>query len=365
MSISDILFNDFKTEYQDLEQEIDPAIKRVLQSGIFLLGVETEAFETELAKAVGQKYAVAVANGTEALAMALIASGIKPGDEVIVPALTAYPTVIALEMAGAIPVVCEVDADTGLLDPAFLPSLLTKKTAAIVPVHLYGQICPMKQIAAFAKEHKLKIIEDCAQAIFAKQNGKMAGSWSVASALSFYPSKNLGAYGDAGAVVTNNPEIFARLKRLRQYGQSTRYVHDEFGFNSRINELQASILRVKLPHTAEWIERRQKIADHYLKNLLVGKPLKRNRGNFHTYHLFVLRSDRREAFMAYCQQHKIPVIVHYPRTVYQQPAFRYTNFSNCPNAETLAEQIVSLPIHPYLPASHLEQICDTVNKFQG
>jgi len=363
MTVKPILFNDFQAEYKELKKEILTAIERVFSSGCYLLGPETVAFEQELASILGFKYVVAVANGTEAIAIALLAAGIKPGDEVIIPALTAYPTVIGIEMAGAVPVVCDVEADTGLLDPNLLHKRITRKTKVIMPVHLYGQVCNMSEISAVATAHDLQIIEDNAQVIFAKHQEEVAGSWSRICATSFYPSKNLGAYGDAGAVITNDSKFYEQAKRLRQCGQSSRYVHEEFGFNSRIDELQAAILRVKIPHVDSWIKRRRQIASYYHRHILVGKALSEYAGNFHTYHLFVRAFRNRPKFLAHCERHQLPTLIHYPRTVYQQPAFQKGRFQACPNAEMLVNQIVSLPIHPYLSDSQVEKICRIVNSY--
>jgi len=363
MRVKPIVFNDFKAEYRELKKELSPAIKRVFQSGQFLLGMETASFEHELAGKLGVQYAVTVANGTEALAIALLLCDVKPGDEVIVPALTAYPTVIGVQMAHGVAVVCDVDLETGLLDPTQLLKLITPKTKAIVPVHLFGQMCQMKEIAVIADAHSIAIVEDCAQSILATQDGKMAGSFSTVASLSFYPSKNLGAYGDAGAVITNDPILYDRAKKVRQYGQSTRYVHDEFGFNSRIDELQAAVLRVKLPKVSRWIERRREIENIYRQELKIGRQLQSLTENYHTFHLFVTRMSQREKFMQYCESNQLPVIIHYPKTVYQQPAFRFGRFNPCPNAERLVEEIISLPIHPYLTDREVMKICKIVNSF--
>jgi dTDP-4-amino-4,6-dideoxygalactose transaminase len=267
-------------------------------------------------------------------------------------------------MAQAVPVPCEVNAETGLIDPDHISSLITPRTKAIVPVHLYGQMCDMVKIAQIAQQHQITIVEDGAQAILATHDQKQAGGWGLATAFSFYPSKNLGAYGDAGAVVTNHQSAYEQALRLRHYGQSNRYVHDEFGFNSRIDELQAAILRVKLPFVPAWIERRRQIAKFYDQHLKVGQPLQSAAENYHTYHLYVTRVEKRDAFMAFCQEHELPVLIHYPKAIYQQPAFKHPVPQSCPIAEKLATQIVSLPIHPYLSDEQVEKICEIVNEFK-
>ncbi len=359
-----ILFNDFKSEFRELESEMMTAVKRVLKSGQFLLAGETTAFEEELAKALNASHVVAVANGTEAIAIALMASGIKPGDEVILPAVTAYPSIIGIELAGAIPVLCDVDPKTGLLDPALLPDLITSKTAAIMPVHLYGQMCDMKKITKIANTYKVAVIEDCAQSIFAKHNGVQAGGWGKAAAFSFYPTKNLGAYGDAGAVITNDKEVADRAKQLRNYGQANRYHHQSFGFNSRIDELQAAVLRVKLKHVKVWIKRRQRIVELYRQKLFFGKDLHVQAKNEHTYHLYVRKIKGRDLAIELAARNNVPILIHYPKVIHHQTAFRYPVPLQLPHAEKFVNQIISIPVHPYLTIKDVNHISHVLNNLQ-
>ncbi|NTU73618.1 DegT/DnrJ/EryC1/StrS family aminotransferase, partial [Candidatus Roizmanbacteria bacterium] len=265
-----IQLNDFKREYKALKTEINAAIKRVLQSGWYILGPEGEAFEKEMAAYLGVKYCVAVGNGTDAITLALIAQGVGEGDEVITTNLTAFPTITGITRSGAQAVTADIDPHTGLINPAEIEKLITKKTKAIVPVHLYGQMCDIKPIMAIARKYNLIVVEDCAQAIGARQGAKTAGTIGTAGCLSFYPTKNLGAFGDGGAVITNSKQVYQKLLMLRNYGQRVRYYHDEQGINSRLDELQAAILRVKLKHLPNMIERRREIArfyDTHLKNI--------------------------------------------------------------------------------------------------
>ena len=358
-----ILFNDFVSEYQSIKADIDQAIQGVLQRGWFILGEEVKQFEDAFAKYLGVNHCVGVASGTDALTLALMALEIGAGDEVITTNLTAYPTIVGIINAGATPVVVDCHLENGLIDPQAVENQITRKTKAIIPVHLYGQCCDMDAIQKIAQHKKIKIVEDCAQACGAEYQGKKAGSMSEVAAFSFYPTKNLGAYGDAGAIVTHDEALYKKLISLRNYGQSSRYYHDERGNNSRLDEIQAAILRVKLNHLDEWNQKRIAIGNKYnakLKNV----PLLAKQQGKHVYHLYVIRSPKREQFQAYLKDNDIQTLIHYPVTVSNQKAYAGGNSKQLGNSEKLADEVVSLPIHPWLEEHEIDKIVDVVNEFQ-
>ena len=262
-----ILFNEFKREYEAIRTEIDAALRRVLDSGWYILGKEGEAFEREFADYLGVRHCVGVANGTEAIALALRGMDIGPGDEVITTDMTAFATVTGIVQAGATPVVVDVRPEDGLMDERLIEAQITPRTKCIVPVHLYGQSCDMDAILRIARAHGLKVMEDCAQAAGTTYRDRKAGGWGDCAAYSFYPTKNLGAYGDGGAITTNDDATAERLRSLRNYGQTVRYHHEYEGINSRLDEMQAAILRVKLHHLDAWNARRRAIAARYRAGL--------------------------------------------------------------------------------------------------
>ena len=358
-----ILFNDFISEYHALKSEIDGAIARVLESGWFILGNELEQFESELADFLGAKYCVGVASGTDALTLSLMALEIGPGDEVITANMTAFPTITGILNAGATPVVVDVQLEDGLINPQAIRAQITSQTKAIIPVHLYGQACDMAAIRHIAGECGLKVIEDCAQACGATFRGKRVGNFGECGAFSFYPTKNLGAYGDAGAIVTNDENIYQRLRALRNYGQSTRYYHITQGLNSRLDELQAAILRVKLKHLEIWNQQRAALAEIYHASLKTVAPLAHRQGE-HIYHLYVVRTPERERLQAYLQAHNIQTLIHYPVPVHQQPAFQGRRSDDLSVSGKMAAEILSLPIHPWLQEYEVEEIAGRINTFQ-
>jgi dTDP-4-amino-4,6-dideoxygalactose transaminase len=357
-----IPFNDFTKEYHAYKSEIDQAISRVLESGWYILGEETKQLEEELARYLNVTYCVTVANGTEAIALALMALGVGQGDEVITTNMTAYPTIVGIEQAGATPVVVDIDGKTGLINSSLIEEKITSRTKAIVPVHMYGQSCQMDKILEIAKGHNLKVMEDCAQSIGAKYQGKTTGTFGDAGSLSFYPTKNLGAIGDAGAIITNNKDVYSQLLKLRNYGQSVRYYHDVKGINSRLDELQAAILRVKLSHLDENIAKRRKIAEFYTKHITV-PFVPESTGNFHTYHLFILKSDRRDEFMSFLKEHGVASIIHYPVPINQQKAFSQQKNEKFPVTEEFTSTVFSIPIYPELTEEEITYIAKTVNSF--
>jgi dTDP-4-amino-4,6-dideoxygalactose transaminase len=359
-----ILINDFISEYKSIKEEIDQAVQRVLQSGWFILGEELKQFEHELAAYLGVTFCAGVASGTDALTLSLMALGIGQGDEVITSNFTAYPTIVGIINAGAVPVAVDACLEDGLIDPHVVEREITQKTKAIIPVHLYGQCCDMDRIQRIAQTHDLKVIEDCAQACGAEYRGKKAGTMGHCAAFSFYPTKNLGAYGDAGAVVTDNESLHQKIISLRNYGQSSRYHHDERGINSRLDEIQAAILRVKLNHLDEWNHKRIAIGNKYNTSLESVDLLDNQQGK-HVYHLYVVRSRNREQFQTYLKDKGIQTLIHYPITVGSQNAYTGRYGRRLSNSEKLADEVVSLPIHPWLREHEIQLIVDVVNTFQA
>jgi dTDP-4-amino-4,6-dideoxygalactose transaminase len=333
----------------DDAEAIRAAIERVLARGWFILGPEVEAFEAEFAAASGARYAVGVGNGTDAIALALRAAGVGAGDEVVTTALSAAYTALAIMMAGARPVFADIDAERMTIDPAQIESAITERTRAIVPVHLYGQPAAMGKIERVASRHNLAIVEDCCQAHLATENGRPVGTIGIAGAFSFYPTKNLGALGDGGAVITNDRDLASRLKRLRNGGQTDRYRHAEFGVNSRLDDMQAAVLRARLPRLGGWIDRRRALAHQYRLALAesgVTIPPELDRG--HVYHLFVVRSAARNELQAHLAAHGVETLIHYPLPITRQPAFAAMAPADCPVASRVSDEILSLPLHPRL-----------------
>ncbi len=341
---------------------IDAAIARVLDRGWFILGPELEAFERELAAASGVSCAVGVATGTDALALILRAMGIGAGDEVITSPLSAAYTALAIMMAGARPVFADIDPDRLTIAPAAIDAAVTPRTAAIMPVHLYGQPADMSAILALAARRHLAVIEDCAQAHLATSEGRAVGTMGAAGALSFYPTKNLGALGDAGAVITNDAALADRVKRLRNGGQSSRYHHDEFGVNSRLDELQAAILRTRLTRLRDQTMRRRALADRYRAGLAaipalsptVTVPPLADAG--HMYHLFPVLSPERERVRQALADRGVETLVHYPIPIPRQPALAAENPTQCPLADRVCTEVFSLPLHPLLTDAQVDHI---------
>jgi len=353
-------FHDLAAQYREHQVELDAAIARVLASGEYILGAEGRAFEAEFAAYAAAPFAIGVASGMAALELALLALGIGPGDEVVIPALTAVPTAMAVLSVGATPRLADVELDTVLMDPASLASEISPRTRAIVPVHLYGQCADLVAIGAIAARHGIPVIEDCAQAHGATDQGRAAGSVGVAGCFSFYPTKNLGAIGDAGAIVTTDAALAERFARLRNYGNRGGFDFIEPGRNERLDDLQAAILRVKLRHLATGNERRRAHAARYREALSEAKlrlPVERP-GVHHVYHQFVIQSDRRDALREHLARADVATLVHYPLALQDVEALRArVVFREAPRrAAEAARTILSLPIYPELPAAHQQQV---------
>lgn len=362
-------FFDVHRLHGDARAAILAAFERVLDSGRYVQGTEVEDFEREFAEASGARHAIAVANGTVALHVALVAAGVKPGDEVILPANTFIATAEAVAMAGARPVFTEIDGHTLNLDPVDVEARITPRTTAIIAVHLYGRIAPMAELEAVARRHALLLIEDACQAHGATLDGKSAGTIGDVGCLSFYPTKNLGAIGEGGMVLTADPVVAARIAALRDHGQIDRHHHLEVGYNYRMSELQAAALRVLLPMLPDWNARRIAAAAHYDASLAgtdVVPPAAGGPGE-HVYHLYVVRSRERDALQRYLQTRGIGTAIHYPRPIHLQPAFRRASGGpgSLRRTERVVDEILSLPMHPGITAFEIETVCRAVQEFAG
>lgn len=365
-----ILMNDFKAESQELRQKTLSAVDRVLQSGWYILGNEVKQFEGEWAGICGAKHAVGVANGMDAIEIGLRTLGIGPGDEVITTTMSAFATVLAILRAGATPVLADIDPATALLSMASVQTCITKKTRAVLLVHLYGQVRHMDEWIDFCGAHQLLLLEDCAQSHLAHSHGRIAGTFGEWGAYSFYPTKNLGAMGDAGALVTNRDEIATDARMLLNYGQSKRYHHPMLGLNSRLDEMQAAILSVRLEMLYRYTERRQEIARIYHEQIrnseinLLAQPVED--GN-HVYHLFVILCRQRDKLAQHMRNHQIESLIHYPIPIHKQPPCSNVVISPAGmiNSDINAECCLSLPCNPYLTESQLGQIIEVVNDFPG
>jgi dTDP-4-amino-4,6-dideoxygalactose transaminase len=361
-----IPFIDLKAAYVELQDQLDSAALEVLGSGWYVLGPQVRAFEEEFAAWLGAPDAVGVASGTDALLLALRACQVGSGDEVIVPSHTAVATVAAVELAGARPVFADIRADTFTLDANAVAVALTPRTRAIVAVHLYGQAADLDALSALAMRHGLALVEDCAQAHGARYQNRLVGTVGDIAAFSFYPTKNLGAAGDGGLVASRRPELLERVRSLRQYGWRERYVSDEPGYNSRLDELQAALLRVKLRQLDAWNRQRQALAARYdelLAGLAVATPFVAP-GNQHVYHLYVVRSPQRDALQAHLAERGIGSAIHYPVPVHLQPAYRHlAPAGSLPVTERAAAEILSLPMYPQLPEEHVEQVARSIRGF--
>lgn len=347
-----------------LRGEIDAAVARVLDSGWYILGGETAAFEKEFAAYVagdsGQKVnCVGVNSGTDALRLALWACEIGPGDEVITVSHTAVATAAAITMSGATPVFVDIDPATYALDPAALAEAITPRTRAIIPVHLYGHPADLTGVLAIARQFNLRVIEDCAQAHGSMYQGRHVGTWGDFGCFSFYPTKNLGALGDGGAVISTDADLAAKVRLLREYGWTpqARYVSQALGMNSRLDEMQAAILRVKLAYLDAWNEKRRARAAFYADLLpsAVIQPIEQA-GCRHVYHLYVVRVPRREQVRSHLASAGIATAIHYPVPIHKQPAYSAHAYLSLPHTEQAANEILSLPMHPLLTTQQVEQV---------
>lgn len=363
---ADVRMFDYVEQYADLRAEILAAIEQVLDSGSLILGPRVQEFERNFARflaAPGE--AMGVGNGTDALAIALRALDIGPGDEVITVANTAIPTVSAIRMAGATPVLCDIEPDTLLMDVADAATRVTPRTRAIVPVHLYGNAVDMHAVSELARRHGLSVVEDCAQACGTLWRGQMVGTLGDVGCFSFYPTKNLGAYGDGGLCFSGRPEVAAAIRAIRNYGCGATYCAEREGVNSRLDELQAAILDVKLRHLPEHLQARRKVASRYQEQLDIRIARPRIAGDVvASFHLFVIVAERREELAARLRAEQIGCAVHYPTPIHRMPAYELLNVAegSLRVSERMAARVLSLPCYPELPAEAVERVARVVNE---
>jgi dTDP-4-amino-4,6-dideoxygalactose transaminase len=366
---------DLMSQYQNIKPAIDSAILNVIENAQFINGPDVTNFQSELENYLNVKHVIPCANGTDALQIALMALGLKPGDEVITPSFTYIATIEVMALLGLNPVFVEVDKDTFCIDPTQIEAAITSKTKAIVPVHLYGQAANMDAIMEIAKTHKLFVVEDNAQAIgsdYYHTNGSVSKTGTIGDigCTSFFPSKNLGCYGDGGAICTNNDELAAQMRMIANHGQSKRYYHDVVGCNSRLDSIQAAVLRIKLPALDSYIHARRKVADHYdhffaqfpqIKTPVRGKESKHV---FHQYTLTVNGIDRDE-LNAFLATKDVPSMIYYPIPAHKQKMFSAFGSENTvlPITDWLTERVISLPIHTEMEQDQLDYICEAVKEF--
>lgn len=368
-----IPLNDTRPQYETLKPDILRVTQAVMEKSWFILGENVAAFEREFADYCGTKHAIGVSNGTDAIHLACAALGIGLGDEVLTSTHTATFTALGISMSGAIPTFADIEPDTGNIDPSKLEAAITKRTKAIMPVHLYGQMGDMDPIMEIARKHGIPVIEDAAQSHGAAYGDKRAGSIGVLGCFSFYPTKNLGAYGDGGAITTNDADLAQTLRELRNGGQRERYNHVRLGVCNRLDELQAAILRVKLPHLDSWNRARRENASLYTR-LFAGadlpvKPLSLRDYGETAMHLYVIRVEakRRDALIEHLKSRDIMAMIHYPIPVHLQPAYTFLRLKEgaYPQAEGLANEIVSLPMYPELTGEQIRTVVQAVGEFFG
>jgi dTDP-4-amino-4,6-dideoxygalactose transaminase len=360
---------DLKAQYLSIKPEIDAAIQRVVDNTSFIMGPEVKGFEEAFARYLGVQGAVGVASGTAALHLALLACGVGPGDEVITTTFTFFATFEAIAQVGATPVVVDIHPDTYNIDPQQVADAITPRTKAIIPVHIYGQSADMDEILALAHQHNLLVIEDAAQAVGAEYRGVRCGGIGDISCFSFFPSKNLGCYGDGGAVAGNRPELIERVRKLRDHGRINKYEHAELGWGYRLDALQAAILGAKLPHLDDWTAARRVVADRYnslLADTEIVTPAERPY-NKHVYHTYVVRTPRRDEVLATLAKDGIGVGIHYPIPLHLQPAYRSMGLPerSLPVSEAACGQILTLPTYPELTMEQQERVADALKAIVG
>lgn len=364
----EVQFLDLKKAYLELKTEFDQLWQDINDNSFYILGNKLKQFEEEFAKFLNVKHVIGVANGLDALSLSFRALDIGLDDEVIVPAHTYIASWLAVSQVGAVPVPVEIDESSYLLDSNKIQAAITDKTKAIMPVHLYGRVCDMNSILEIARQHNLKVIEDAAQAHGATDNitGKKAGSFGNCNAFSFYPGKNLGCFGDGGCISTNDDELADKLRLLRNYGSRVRYEHEIIGCNSRLDELQAGVLSIKLKYLDEWNKRRQDIARIYLEELRNVKEIilpEYDQGS--VWHLFVIKTSKRDELQKYLSYHGISTIIHYPKPIYLQKAYQYMSITqdSFPVTETLSAQALSIPIGPHLKKEEMKHVVSKIKRF--
>ncbi len=362
-------FVDLRAQYANIRAEVHQAMDRVLQRTDFILGQDVEAFEEEFAAYCGARYSIGVDSGTSALELILRAYELGPGDEIIAPANTFIATVLAISYVGATPVLVDADPHTLSMDPALVEAAITPRTKAILPVHLYGHPAEMDAIMDIAHRHGLVVIEDASQAHGARYKGQRVGSLGHAAAFSLYPAKNLGAYGDAGILVTDDPQIADTLRMLRNYGQRVKYHHDLVGYNRRLDTLHAAVLRVKLRHLDSWSEARRRHAARYSQLLadVPGVTLPGQAADVEpVFHLYVIQVEQRDELRAFLAEQGIATGIHYPAPIHLQPAYRHLGYreGDFPVTEASARRMLSLPMYPELPEEAIQRVVQAIRAFQ-
>jgi len=365
-----VLMNDFKADPPELREAMLDATRRVLESGWYVLGNEVKDFEQQWADACGVSYGIGVGNGMDAIEITLRALGIGVGDEVITTPMTAFATVLAIMRSGATPVLADIEPDTALLSMESVGRCVTDKTKAVVLVHLYGQVRDMDRWQGFCRDNDMALVEDCAQAHLASWQGTVAGGFGVAGAYSFYPTKNLGAAGDGGMVVTSDPVLAERASQLRNYGQSIRYHHPVVGLNSRLDEIHAAMLAERLKWLPEFTERRRQIAEAYhhgIDNLLVTKLALPQEREAHVYHLYVIKSPQRDALARHLNERGVQSLIHYPVPVHhQEPCSGLAcDPKGLASSELHAQECLSIPCHPQMTDGEVGRVIDAINGFGG
>lgn len=361
---------DLAEQYTTIKDEVLNEINKVMSSSQFILGENVRKLENDISLYSNVAHGIGVGNGSDAIHIALQAAGVKEGDEVITTSFTFFATGGAIVRAGAIPVFVDIDPITFNIDPIKIEAALTEKTKAIIPVHLYGQMADMELIQKIANQNNLIIIEDAAQAIGSKQNGKTVGELGTAATYSFFPTKNLGAYGDAGMIVTNDEDLAEKARVIRVHGSKPKYYHHVLGYNSRLDEMQAAILNVKFPHLEEWSDNRRQHALRYTNLLnqklkdIIQTPVERD-GNYHVFHQYTLRVPKRDDLQAFLKEKGIPTMIYYPMPLHLQPVFKDLGYidGDLPETEKAAKEAISLPMYPELPKEHQDYIIENIIEF--
>jgi dTDP-4-amino-4,6-dideoxygalactose transaminase len=359
---------DLKAQYRSIKDEVDAAVLGVMSSGHFVLGPNVKALEQEVADYVNCQYGVGVASGSDALRLSFAALGIGPGDEVITTPFTFVATANTISHAGARPVFVDIDPHTFNIDPAGIEAAITERTRAIVPVHLYGQPAEIEEILEIARRHDVYVVEDCAQAIGAEDGGRHVGSFGDVACFSFYPTKNLGAYGDGGMVTTNNADIAERIDVLRRQGGKTKYYHEILGFNSRLDEIQAALLRVKLRHLDDWQAGRRQVAARYdeLLGEVNGVRVPRVRPEVtHVYHQYTVRVPRRDDLQAFLKRCGIGTMIYYPLPLHRQGLYQDLGYAegSLPVSEGAGREVLSLPMYPELTEEQIQRVAGAIREF--
>lgn len=358
---------DLQAQYKTIKEEIDNAIHEVLDSSVYILGPNVKKLESSIAEYTGVKYGIGVANGTDALLLALEAIGVHPGDEVITTPFTFFASAETTSVLGATPVFADILPDSLCINPEEIEKCITEKTKAIIPVHIFGQMCDMDRIMAIARKHNLFVIEDCAQAIGAEYKGRRAGSIGDIGTYSFFPTKNLGGYGDGGMVVTNNDELAEKVRLLRAHGAKEKYTYIAIGHNSRLDELQAAILNVKFKYINQWNEARNikaKVYNDLLKDSELVTPTELE-GNKHIYHMYVVQSYERDKIIGFLKENGVFAGVYYPSPVHLQQVYKYLGYKegDLPVAEDACKKTFALPLYPEIELEKQEYVADKIKEF--